>query len=49
MVIVANFFERVENLEPHCPGCGGKVSFGVTTEYKSNLGTHACRTCGHTF
>lgn len=49
MVILVNFFEQVENLEPHCPGCQSKVQFGLTTEYKEKLKTHACKSCGHAF
>ena len=49
VVVFTNFFEQVENLEPHCPGCRSVVRFGVTTEYRDKVKTHACITCGHTF
>jgi len=49
VVVLVNFFEQVENLEPRCPGCNGKVSFGLTTEYRAQVDTHVCKTCGHAF
>ena len=49
MVVLTNFFEQVENLEPHCPGCGCKTSFGITTAYQEQFKTHVCNSCGHKF
>ena len=49
MVVLVNFFEQVENLEPHCPECQTKVQFGVTTEYVARVGSHVCKTCQHVF
>jgi len=49
MVVVVNFFNQVENLEPHCPGCQTVVKFGVTTEYADKQKTHVCKSCGHKF
>jgi hypothetical protein len=49
MVISHDFFNHVENLEPHCPGCQTKVVFGLTTEYQEKAKTHVCKSCGHQF
>jgi len=49
MVVLVNYFDQVQNLEPHCPGCNNVVKFGLTTEYKEKAKTQVCITCGHKF
>ncbi len=49
MVTSHDFFAHVENLEPKCPGCNGKLSFGDTTEYQEKFDTHVCKGCGYRF
>ncbi|MBI4141314.1 hypothetical protein HY484_00135 [Candidatus Woesearchaeota archaeon] len=40
------FFDSMDFLEPHCPNCDSKLSYGVTTKYSEKEGTHVCLECG---
>jgi len=39
------FFNSVEHLEPKCPGCSGKIDYGITTSYSEKAKAHECNGC----
>ena len=47
--MVGNIFADLAELEKKCPGCGGKLEYGTTTEYSDEKEAHVCLSCGHVF
>ncbi|MDP7180042.1 MAG: hypothetical protein QF824_02130 [Candidatus Woesearchaeota archaeon] len=47
MINELNFFNSAEHLEPKCPGCEGKIDYGITTNYTQKHQAHVCNDCGH--
>ena len=41
-----DFFHRMENLEPKCPGCETVIDYGLTTKFDEKKKTHVCLKCG---
>lgn len=44
--MIANFFDSLDILEPHCGRCNSKIEYGVTTRYDEKKEAHICIRCG---
>ncbi|MFC1723781.1 hypothetical protein ACFL0V_06585 [Nanoarchaeota archaeon] len=42
-----DFFNKLDYLEPKCPGCEVKIEWGENTEWCDDKDTQVCKGCGH--
>jgi hypothetical protein len=45
-MMVQDFFNSLDVLEPHCGCCNSKIEYGVTTLYDEKKEAHVCKCCG---
>jgi hypothetical protein len=40
------YFNSMDFLEPKCRACGSVIEYGITTEFKDDIMSHICLSCG---